>query len=166
MANSPQPTQQLAQGQSTPLKSVWKKFSEALPSNLPVPNTLGNDAADDSHDKDSVSSKDVIQGEGSEHGQSTSGSSMADETQGSPPAQPVVYRPAPLPVVNPWKARQEDRERKRWIESQEGPIAPLSMDRSIPKLPTNLPPRSTKLPNGVGQSDGNSHRRYSFADIV
>src|SRR5208282_2538962 len=122
-----------------PLKSVWKKFTETNSSTTTSQNLVnGHSTADEAHERDSVSSKDIAQGEGSSQGHSTPASSMTDEaaTINSPPPPPAplpVYRPAPLPQVNPWKARQEEIERKRWKESQETPPVPIQMDRVVPK---------------------------------
>ena len=127
---------------------------------------LVNGTSTDPQDKDSVSSKDITHGEGSSRGHSTAASSLTDETQTtSPPAPPApVYRPAPLPAVNPWKIRQEEMERKRWKESQETPPTPLVPDRVIPKPPTAKP---SNKPNGVVKTDGmNFYFYYSNRDLA
>ena len=153
-------TTKLQQDVSAPLKSVWKKFTETNSSAATSQNLLnGHSTADEAHERDSVSSKDIAHGEGSSQGHSTPASSMTDEavTINSPPrpAAPIpVYRPAPLPQVNPWKARQEEIERKRWKESQDTPPVPLQMDRVVPKPPTNASSKSGNKPNGIVKSDG------------
>src|SRR5271170_1529141 len=128
--------------------------------------SLVNGISSDPQDKDSISSKDITHGEGSSQGHSTPASSLTDETQTtSPPAPPApVYRPAPLPAVNPWKIRQEEMERKRWKESQETPPTPLVPDRVVPKPPTAKP---SNKPNGVVKTDGmNFYFYYSNRDLA
>jgi la-related protein 1 len=161
------------QGSSAPLKSVWKKFNESnqpntssspatpvhAPQVIPQPQVNGTaPPVDESHERDSVSSKDVAHGEGSSQGHSTPASSLTDEAQltSPPPTTPTpVYRPAPLPQVNPWKMRQEEMERKRWKESQETPPVPISQERVVPRPLTTAAPRSAhNRPNGVVKSDG------------
>jgi la-related protein 1 len=165
---SQQPQHQ--QGTSAPLKSVWKKFNESTSNTTappapaqsqPQPQVNGTaTTADDAHERDSVSSKDIAHGEGSSQGHSTPASSLTDEAQlGSPtPSTPTpvpVYRPAPLPPVNPWKMRQEEMERKRWKESQETPPVPLPQERVVPRAPTTSAPRTANnKPNGVVKNDG------------
>ena len=165
MANSSQPAQQLAQLPSTPLKSVWKRFNETSSVTAISSHSLVNGNAEDSHEKESVSSKDAMQGENSEHEPSTSTSSVAGDTQISsaphPPPAPA-YRPAPLPPVNPWKVRQEEIERKRWKESQDAPPAPLQMDRIVPKPPANVPAKFANKPNGAVKSEGDGSSLLSL----
>ena len=57
--------------------------------------TLVNGTADDGHDRDSVSSRDITQGEGLSQGQSTPASSMTDEVRINSPAPEL-----PPPVVS------------------------------------------------------------------
>ena len=81
----------------------------------------------------------------------------------TPPAPTPVYRPAPLPAVNPWKVRREEIERKRWKESQETPPVPLVLERSVPRPPTTAAPKphtSSNRPNGVSKSDGSVFSVY------
>ena len=159
MTSSSQQSQVQQQGASTAPKSVWKKFHDSTAPH--APHTQVNGTMDEAHERDSVSSKDITHGEGSSQGHSTPASSMAEnETQAAsptPPAPVPVYRPAPLPAVNPWKVRREEMERKRWKESQETQPVPLAMERSVPKPPTTAAPRphtSSNRPNGVSKSDG------------
>lgn len=117
------------------------------------------ESAVEAHEKDSVSSKDIAHGESSSQGHSTPGSSLSDDVQTtaspSPSETPApVYRPAPLPAVNPWKARQENMERKRWKDSQEAPPVPLQMDRVVPKPPANVSSKpGNHRPNGIVKTD-------------
>lgn len=101
----------------------------------------------------------------SSQGASTPASSVIEDSQSNAPTLPPVpsFRPAPLPAVNPWKQRQEAAERQRWKESQEVPIQPLVVERSVPKPPTTVPPKPTSTsskPNGVKQ-DGMSQFNFS-----
>ena len=156
---------------SAPVKSVWKIVAETKDLNTPSPlHTLVNgSSADESHDRESISSKDIAHGEGSSQGHSTPPSSMTDEaTQiGSPKQAPTTtlnYRLAPLPPVNPWKARQAEAERKRWKDSQDAPMVPIQLDRIVPTLPPQLPqPKSANKPNGVGKQEGT---KVFFANTV
>ena len=169
MATSPQQRQMQLQGASTVPKSVWKKFNDSTAS--PSSQPQANGTTDEAHERDSVSSKDIAHGEGSSQGHLTPASSMTEnETQPAsptPPAPTPVYRPAPLPTVNPWKIRKEEMERKRWKESQETPPVPLPVERSVPRPPTSTsskPHASVNRPNGVSKSDGIIHL-CCFADV-
>jgi len=158
-------------GTPAPVKSVWKKVNETKDLNTPSPlHTLVNgSSADEGHDRESISSKDIAHGEGSSQGHSTPPSSMTDEaTQIGSPKQPPTtalnYRPAPLPSVNPWKVRQEEAERKRWKDSQEVPMVPIQVDRTVPKSAPQLPqPKFTNKLNGVGKQEG---KKLSLANVV
>jgi la-related protein 1 len=169
MATSPQQSQAQQQGASAVPKSVWKKFNDSTASSSSQPHVNG--ITDEAHERDSVSSKDVAHGEGSSQGHSTPASSMTENeiqpASPTPPAPTPVYRPAPLPTVNPWKIRKEEMERKRWKESQETPLVPLPVERSVPKPPTSAaskPHASANRPNGIPKSDGINHLSC-FADI-
>src|SRR5579859_3133944 len=122
---SSQAQTQSASTAQQPHKTVWGKVantSSSTTSTTSSSHTHVNGTMDDTHERDSVSSKDITHGETSSQGHSTPASSMADEAQltsSTPPAP--AFRPAPLPAVNPWKARQEEMERKRWKESQDVP---------------------------------------------
>src|SRR5271170_7756621 len=80
-----------------PVKSVWKKFNDQASSTASQTGsrTLVNGTADDGHDRDSVSSRDITQGEGLSQGQSTPASSMTDEVRINSPAPEL-----PPPVVS------------------------------------------------------------------
>jgi La domain len=166
-------TAQPSTGPSAPVKSVWKKVTETKDLNPPSAlHTLVNGSSvDESHDRESISSKDIAHGEGSSQGHSTPASSMAGESTqiGSPEEATTptpIFRPAPLPAVNPWKARQEEAERKRWKDSQDAPIAPIPLDRAVPKqAPQPLQPKSTNKPNGVGKQEGANYIPASSADM-
>src|ERR1700738_1528855 len=128
---------------SVPPKSVWRKFTDSSVSALAQNHVNG---VDDARERESVSSKEVAHEEGSSLGQSTPPSS-AEESQISLPApRAPVFRPAPLPAVNPWTARREEMERQRWVDSQNKELAPLPAERVFPKAPA---PKSLAKPNGV-----------------
>ena len=147
------------------MKSVWKKWTETNSSTTASQNLVnGNSTADEFHEGDSVSSKDIAHGEGSSQGHSTPASSLTDEAVmiNSPPPPPPpapVYRPAPLPQVNPWKVRQEENARKLWKESQETPPVPIQMERVVPKPLTNTSSKSGNKLNGI-KSDGMCSKRF------
>jgi len=98
----------------------FEKFPEANSSTTTSQNLVnGNSTADEAHERDSVSSKDLAHGEVSSQGHSTPASSLTDEavTVNSHPPPPTqaatpIYRPAPLPQVNPWKVRREENARR------------------------------------------------------
>ena len=138
-----------------------KPFSKEKHQHPPV-----NGTSVDNQDKDSLSLKATTHGDGSLQSHSTLAGSLTDEAQATSLAAPPApaYRPAPLPTVNPWKARQEEMERKRWKESQETPLTPLQMDRVVPKPPIA---NSANKPNGLVKSDGtNFYPHSSNGDVV
>jgi len=93
-----QQRQQPSNTAAPPVKSVWKKFSDQTSSSMisqTTSQTLVNGTADEGHDRDSVSSRDITQGEGLSQGQSTPASSMTDEVRINSPAPEL-----PPPVVS------------------------------------------------------------------
>jgi len=142
-----------------PPKSVWKsveyrKLPDTPSSHPPIPAIANGHFTDDTGDKESISSKDKdsvsskhegslsskdVQhsGDAESQGHLTPASSWADDvphTSSPPPPKSVpapVIRPAPIPPVNPWFARQREQERKKWEESSQ-------------TVPAVIPPESAK----------------------
>jgi hypothetical protein len=154
-----------------PTKSVWKdverrKLSEKYHSQPPVVNGHLTDDAQDgesisSKDKDSisskhegsVSSKDIHHSAETEsQGHLTPASSWADDvpnTSSSPTVSksvptPVI-RPAPIPTVNPWLARQREQERKKQEESVQTTAVVIPPEPAKPVQPVKALPKA----NGV-----------------